>query len=195
MRLSTAARALAAIALIAYPWLVWRGLRAGSLRAVALGVALVIAPAVILRLRARGDAGLALLPLLTATLLLIAAVLESRGLVLLVPIAINAVLGVAFGATLLRAGARPMIERFARLQEPELDQEKVAWCRTWTWIWCGFFAINGSVAALLAGLAPVAWWALYTGLVSYALIGALLALEWVLRVRRFPAVHAREARR
>ena len=34
---------------------------------------------------------------------------------------------------------------------------------------------------------PVSWWALYTGLISYGLIGLLFAGEWLIRqrVRRF----------
>jgi len=34
--------------------------------------------------------------------------------------------------------------------------------------------------------APLAWWTLYTGLISYALMGLLFAAEWLIRqqVRR-----------
>ena len=64
----------------------------------------------------------------------------------------------------------------------------LAWCRMWTWIWCTFFVINGSIATALALLAPLDWWALYNGLIAYALIGALLLGEWLLRRRRFPRV-------
>ena len=98
--------------------------------------------------------------------------------------AANAVLLLSFGAT-LRRGSTPMIERFARLQEPDLSLPKQAWCRTWTKIWCAFFIANGAIAAGLARYADVEAWAFYNGLLAYALIGSLLALEWTLRRARF----------
>jgi uncharacterized membrane protein len=201
-----AGRLLSGIALVAYPLLVWFGLAHGSPRHLALLLLCVLLPAVALRLRGsrraapsadtlagglpagspRGDGlrGMALLPLVTVAALVLAAVLDARGWVLAVPVVINALLLLGFAAT-LRRGALPMIERFARLQVPELSPEQQAWCRTWTVIWCAFFVLNGGTALLLALAAPLAWWTLYNGLVAYALIGALLATEWLLRRRRF----------
>ncbi len=80
-----------------------------------------------------------------------------------------------------------MIERFARLQEETLSPEQQAWCKLWTKIWCAFFVFNATTAALLAGFAPLAWWAFYNGLLAYGLSGILLGTEWLLRRRRFPA--------
>ena len=73
-------------------------------------------------------------------------------------------------------------------QEKELDAPKQAWCRMWTWIWCAFFVANGTTAALLAVFADIKWWALYNGLLCYALIGGLFASEWLLRRVRFPDI-------
>ena len=89
-----------------------------------------------------------------------------------------------FGVT-LRRGAMPMIERFARLQDPELTADKQQWCRLWTWIWCSFFVVNASAAGVLAALAPMAWWVAWTTTISYALMGVLFGGEWLLRRRRF----------
>jgi len=179
---------LAGLALVSYPLVVWRGLTGASPRVLALVLLLLIAPAALVRLRSRaaGPArGLAVLPLVTVALFGLAGMLDSLGLVLLVPVAVNATLLAVFGAT-LRRGALPMIERFARLQESELTPAETEWCRLWTVLWCAFFAANGATAALLAWLAPLAWWSLYNGLLAYVLIGALLLGEWILRVRRFP---------
>ncbi|MCB9897783.1 MAG: hypothetical protein H6825_07255 [Planctomycetes bacterium] len=187
--------------LLLYPPLVWFGLTHGSPRRVALVLLCVLLPAVALRLRSsRRDAwrGLAILPLVTVAALLAAALLDSAGLVLVTPVVINLLLLAAFGATLRRRDARgrpgtPMIERFARLQEPELPPDKVAWCRAWTIVWCVFFLLNGTAAALLADFAPLSWWAFYTGLLSYGLIGLLFALEFVMRRMRFGPSPARVA--
>ncbi|MCR9246575.1 MAG: hypothetical protein NXI31_16195 [bacterium] len=201
-----ALRWLAGLALVAYPVLVWLGLTAvedvsgtdgdsgraepgwASPRWLALMLLLLVLPVAVVRLRSSRRAavrGLAFVPLVAVVGLLAAAILDGAGLMLAVPAAINAVVLGAFGVT-LRAGAMPMIERFARLQEPELDAEQRAWCRLWTWIWCAFFLVNGTVAAMLALFAPLSWWAFYNGLLSYGLVGLLLGGEWLLRRRRFP---------
>jgi uncharacterized membrane protein len=183
---------LAAVALVAYPLLVWVGLTRGSPRRLALVLLAVLLPAIVIRMRASTSRlrGLALLPLVTVAALLITAVLDTAGLVLFVPLAINALLLAGFGST-LRAGSQPLIERLARLQQPALSAEQQQWCRLWTWIWCAFFVLNGGTALGLALAAPLSWWAVYNGLVAYGLMGALFAVEWLLRRRRFgPAATA-----
>jgi uncharacterized membrane protein len=81
-----------------------------------------------------------------------------------------------------------MIERFARMQEPDLDAEKLAHCRRWTGRWCLFFVVNGATAATLAIAAPLWWWTVYTGGIAYALMGLMFALEWMGRPRSPRAV-------
>ena len=103
----------------------------------------------------------------------------------MLPVAINALLLLTFGWT-LRRGAMPMVERFARLQLDDPTPAQLAWCRLWTWIWCGFFVWNIVVATVLAVAAPLAWWATYNGLISYVLMGGLFATEFLMRRRRFP---------
>jgi uncharacterized membrane protein len=85
----------------------------------------------------------------------------------------------------LRPGSTPMIERFARLRVSNLSGATRAWCRLWTWIWCGYFLVNGGVSLAFARAASLTWWALYNGLIAYALLGTLLGTEWVMRRRRF----------
>lgn len=190
-RASAALGLLAGVAMIAYPVAIWFGLTRYSLRGVALVLLVVLAPVVYTRLRAfdrsrlrPGDvATLALIPVLTAALIGLAALLDSRGAVLAVPVAIHAVLLTTFGATLY--GERPMIERFARLQHPDLRPAEVAWCRRWTLIWCAFFAANIVLAGGLALWGTLWAWSLYNGLIAYALIGGLVSVEWVLRKIRF----------
>ena len=75
----------------------------------------------------------------------------------------------------------------ARLQHPDLPPEGVAYTRRVTQIWCGFFALNGSLAALLVLLEQYRWWALYTGIIAYILMGILMGGEfayrkWVLKL-------------
>lgn len=78
-----------------------------------------------------------------------------------------------------------MVERFARLQVPDLPEAEVAYTRSVTRVWCVFFVINGSIALVLALMDDIEAWALFTGLISYLLIGALFAVEYVYRHWKF----------
>lgn len=195
-------RTIAAIALLAYPALVYFGMSSGSPRQVSLILLLVMVPALLLRLRKssrQAVRGLAAVPMTIMAILGLAALLDASDYILATPIAANAVLLIAFGGTLRRGNTgpsvMPMIERFARLQEKELSLEKQAWCRMWTWLWCAFFVVNGTTALLLAMWASMKWWALYNGLICYGLIAAMFATEWLLRRRRFPELRQPKAAR
>ena len=62
---------------------------------------------------------------------------------------------------------------------------EVGYCRSVTLVWCAFFVFNGSVALWLAlGPDPLLW-ALYTGMVSYLLIGLVFSIEFSVRAWRF----------
>ncbi len=76
-----------------------------------------------------------------------------------------------------------VIERLARLHEPELPAAGVAYTRRVTQVWCGFFVFNGTVSLLTAVWASDAAWALYNGMISYILMGVLFVGEWLLRKR------------
>lgn len=174
-------------AFVAYPALVWFGLTRWSPRVLALVMLAVLVPLAVVRLRRADRAAVRqvmAVPAVTICALLVAALVDAKGGVLVVPVAINAVLLAGFGAT-LRSGSVPMIERFARLQEPDLSPAQRAWCRQWTRIWCAFFVFNGAVALVLALAAPLSWWAVYNGFIAYVLIGLLLAGEWIVRRRKF----------
>jgi uncharacterized membrane protein len=176
-----------------YPVAVWLGLANEKPRAVAIALLVLQVPVTWYLLRkSRGGgarAGMALLlaPVVTVGALGAAAVFDDAAWLYVEPVAISAGLLLMFGST-LRRGAMPMIERFARLQVPELTLAQQQWCRLWTWIWCAFFVANGSTSLLLAAVAPLSWWAWYNGSFVYAVMGILFATEWLLRRRRFGRV-------
>lgn len=176
-----------AILVVAYPLAIFWGLTHFSGRSVSLFVLALVVPALAWRFRKTERATLASmirLPVAILALLTLGAVLDDARFVLAMPVLVNAVLLLEFAGT-LRAGATPMIERFARMQEPELSEEKQRHCRAWTVAWCVFFVANGATAAALALCAPIWWWTVYTGGVAYALMGVLFAVERVQRRVRF----------
>lgn len=79
-----------------------------------------------------------------------------------------------------------LIERFARLDFPELPPKIPEYCRQVTWLWAGFFAMNIMISTALALWADDVLWALYNGVVIYFLLGTLMMLEYVFRRLRFP---------
>ena len=104
---------------------------------------------------------------------------NNKTLLLFYPVLLNLVLLGSF-ATTLRLG-HSMIERFARLQDPDLPPEAQRYCYNVTIIWCVFFFGNAAVAAWITLYHSVAVWTLYNGFISYILIGLLLGGEWVYR--------------
>ena len=76
-----------------------------------------------------------------------------------------------------------LIERIARLQHPNLPPEGVVYTRQVTQVWCGFFLLNGLVAAYTAVWASLELWTLYNGLIAYVLMGVLMGGEYLVRLR------------
>jgi uncharacterized membrane protein len=81
-----------------------------------------------------------------------------------------------------------IVERFARLGEPDLPAPAIRYTRRVTQVWCGFFAVNGGLALITALWASPAVWSLYNGVVAYLLMGLLFAGEYCMR-RRFKRRH------
>jgi uncharacterized membrane protein len=104
----------------------------------------------------------------------------------LYPVLVNAGLLAAFGASLVSGPS--MIERLARLREPDLPPEAVGYTRRVTQAWCVFFVFNGAAALGTALFSPEAIWSLYTGVVSYVLMGLMFGGEFLLRIR-FKRLH------
>lgn len=107
------------------------------------------------------------------------ALTDSEWLLHLYPACVSAGLLAAFGATLVRGPT--MIEKFARVHYPDPSPAVVRYTRRVTQIWCAFFLLNGAFSVYTALYWSRAAWSLYNGAVVYALIGALLAGEWIWR--------------
>lgn len=105
----------------------------------------------------------------------------------LYPVLINGVLLGVFGTSLLRPPS--IIEKIARWREPNLPPHAVSYTKRVTQVWCGFFAINGSVALATTLWASPRMWSLYNGIIAYILMGLLFGGEYFVR-QRFRRRHA-----
>ncbi len=83
----------------------------------------------------------------------------------LYPSFVNLGLLVAFGSTLVRGPS--MIEKFARMGNPELGAHAVRYTRRVTQMWCVFFTLNGAFSAYTALFWTRAAWSLYNGAIAY----------------------------
>ena len=95
------------------------------------------------------------------------------------PVLVNLAMLVLFAASLYRPPS--LIERLARLREPDLPPEGVRYTRRVTQLWCLFFVLNGSVALYTALFTSLATWTLYNGFIAYLLMGTLFAVELLCR--------------
>lgn len=99
----------------------------------------------------------------------------------LYPVLVNAAMLGLFGYSLIAPPS--LIERLARLQEPDLPLQAVHYTRRVTQVWCGFFLVNGAIALATALWASPAIWSLYNGVIAYGLMGILFGGEYLIRQR------------
>ena len=76
-----------------------------------------------------------------------------------------------------------VITKIARLKEPDLDEKGVVYTRNLTKIWCAFFVFNAAISLALALIDDKLYWSVYSGAVSYALMGTLFFGEILFRKR------------
>lgn len=174
-----------AMGIVAYPAAMLWGVDALGVRTTVLLLLTWHLPGAVKTFRRSGRRalGLASLAAVVVSLWVLAAVLEDSRYMLAYPTLINVAFLAQFGWSLVRGP--PLIERFARLQEPHLSEEKRRYCRTVTRGWCGFFALNGTALSALAMFAPRSWWVIHANGVSYLLMGFFFAIEFTVRRIRF----------
>ncbi|WP_434779128.1 hypothetical protein [Neisseria sp. Ec49-e6-T10] len=112
-------------------------------------------------------------------LILASWLLKQNQWLLFYPVAVNLIMLGLFAYSLLQPPS--IIERLARITEPELPQSGIRYTRTVTQIWCVFFVINASIALWTCYLNNMDIWTLYNGAISYILMGTLLGSEWLFR--------------
>lgn len=170
--------ALVALLGLLYPFAVYFGFEYLSPRIFALLLALVWGARLLLS--PRGSVNPWLAAAVFAFCLLLASV-DQAALLRWYPVLVNLGLLAVFASSLYRG--TPIIERLARLQEPDLPESGVRYTRRVTQVWAVFFLLNVAIATALTLWAPLSWWMLYNGLIAYGLIGLLLAGEYLVRQR------------
>ncbi len=96
----------------------------------------------------------------------------------LYPILVNACMLGVFCLSLYQPPT--IIERLARLQEPNLPATGIRYTRRVTQLWCLFFLGNGAISTATL-FASDEIWALYNGLIAYIAMATLLGAEFIFR--------------
>ncbi|PLV62109.1 hypothetical protein [Erwinia sp. B116] len=174
---------LSGLLLLLWPPLVWLSISHPPLRGLLLPLALLFVLRWLALRRRKGALASAgkWLAAAAALLCLVSSLLQNERLLLWYPVAVNAILLLLFAASLF--SRMPLVERLARVREPDLPPYAVVYTRRVTQVWCGFFIFNGSVALFTCLADSVYWWTLWNGVISYLLIGLLMACEWCIRQR------------
>jgi len=183
-RTVTVALSVASIGVLAlYPLLVYFGIGRFGVAPIA-GVLAAVCVLRLLALRFAGARKLAAgqLVLVCGGMLLAGASfwLDSAEAVLYYPVLVNASLLGVFGASLVHPPS--LVERLARVRDPELTPAAVVYTHRVTIAWTVFFAFNGGVALYTALLTPLATWAWYNGFIAYLLIGTMFGVELMIRL-------------
>ena len=95
------------------------------------------------------------------------------------PVVVSGGLAFLFGASLWRPPS--LVERMAELGGETLSPAIRRYCRRVTMVWALWLIINTFIAAALAIVGSLEAWALWTGLLSYLVIGLIFAVEFILR--------------
>lgn len=115
---------------------------------------------------------------LAASFFLILLIFDGYDLKFIYPVLVSVLFLVIFGVSLKDES---IITKIARKKEPELSCEAVLYTRNLTKIWCIFFLLNAIVAFGLSLLENKYFWALYSGFISYLIMGFLFFGEIVFR--------------
>lgn len=161
-----------------YPVIVYIGLQAGQLLIVAL-VLLSLAAVKYHQNRHNPTKLLYAFMLLASTFLAAWSIIQQTDMGLrFYPVIVSLGLLLLFARSLWQE--QTVIEQLARLHEPDLPAHATPYLRRVTQIWCLFFIINAAIASYTVTLS-LATWTLYNGLVSYLLMGTLMAAEYAYR--------------
>lgn len=166
---------------VSYPFLIWFSLEHFEPRVLALMLAGLFGLRFLLS-GAHGGSGIMrfIVPACLLFLLAIAWVNQAGGL-LVYPVFVSLLFFLVFSVSLVYPPS--VVERLARLEDPDLPPKGIAYTRKVTQIWSVFFLVNAGVSLFTVWYGERWLWSLYNGCVFYILMGLLMAAEMAVRRR------------
>lgn len=108
-------------------------------------------------------------------------VLRYNWVFLLQHVGIQALLALAFGAT-LRVGQTALVSRLAVLVHGQLSPALARYTRQVTWAWTLYFCTMAVASLLLFWLAPIAVWSIFANLLGLPLLILMFVGEYAVRI-------------
>jgi len=176
---------ISALFILASPWVLYWTLsqhRVGVAAAVLIGWVVVRTIPILISARREQRVAALQLPAIALVFVALGWISNNGTWLLVLPSATQATFGLAFLRSL---SGTPLIEHFARMVKPELSPPQLAHCRRWTLIWGIYLVVLAGIGLGLARWATLSVWTVYVGVLSYVLIGALFAVEYLIRKIRF----------
>lgn len=172
---------LLGLLVLLYPLAVYYGLQRWDTRTIAIVLILVMVMRGAFALGTKSAMGRNTLWLVIAAIVILTLVFVFNEIIYFkfYPVIVNVSLFTLFASTLWKPPS--MIERLARIKEPDLPDAAISYTRKVTQLWCLFFIVSGSISLFTACCTSLEIWTLYNGLISYVLIGLLFAAEWLVR--------------
>lgn len=165
---------------VSYPFLIWFSLEHFQPRFLALTLAALF----LLRLLTgnTNPKGAGMWRVLTPACLLFllaAALVNKADWLLVYPVFVSLMFFSVFAFSL--AYPPTVVERLARLEDPELPPQGVAYTRKVTQAWSVFFLSNAALSFATVWHGDPWLWSLYNGCLFYVLMGVLMAVEMLVR--------------
>ena len=183
--MSTIFKVLTALVTALWPLIIFAAVWADVWRFVLPVLAMLMGIRLITSLKARTAGPLVrvglVLAALALTLSLLSLAFSAIGFMFYYPVAVNLIMLAVFASSL--KGKQSIVERLARLQDPDLSPRGVHYTRNVTKAWCVFFVLNGAIAAGTAIIGDLKLWTWWNGLLSYGAMGLMFGGEYLLRCR------------
>ncbi|WP_420547186.1 hypothetical protein [Curvivirga sp.] len=162
---------------LAYPFLIYFGLDYFSPLVIGISFILILSLRMLILKRRQNLELVAIAFALSSVIILLP--INDHLAIKVYPVAIS----LAFGSVFLWSLFHPpsIIERLARLREPNLPQQAVTYTRNVTKIWVGFFLFNTIISGWTVLNEDMEIWTLYNGFLSYLIIGCLFLGEFIIR--------------
>lgn len=172
--------ALIALVTVSYPFLIWFSLDFVQPRLLALLLAGLFVLRFLLKDSQTSHRGLMMVMMPVSILFLLAIAWLNRGEWLL---AYPVLVSLSFFAVFFTSLFYPptVVERLARLEDPDLPPKGVAYTRRVTQVWSVFFLGNAAVSLATIFYGDRWLWSFYNGFVFYILMGLLMAAEMAVR--------------
>jgi uncharacterized membrane protein len=186
MRLKNIITGIIAILIVVYPFLIYFGINYFNFRYMILLLGFIFFLRIILlsQKRKKFNTPMKIVSILTTIIGLMVCIIglcvDNPIIIKLYPVCIN----LLFLGVFLYSYIYPpsIIEKLARVTNPDLPTQAINYTHKVTLVWCIFFTINATISTYTVFFCSLHTWTIYNGLIAYFLIALIFIVEYVIRL-------------